>query len=177
MKGMWKVVVAVCLGLCLTACAGNPASSAESSEEYVPEPHEYGQEVYSILTPKDDTLQVEVITSEQNDTDPRLDYTKVVVALIRQVESDPESVHCSENVKQQMRADPDVIPRLHERHNYFVYSISQESDSSRVSCNVGYYDNGVMVVELVEFQNNEGLISITDVDKLLCFLSGGAYAV
>ena len=154
----------------------NSEGSSESGEEI--EPKEYDQEVITMLGPKGDSdPQIEIKVEEQSETDPRLVYTKTVLALIKQVVEDIEGVVCTPALKEQMLANPKAIPELHEEHNYFVYSISQLEGSTSVSCSVGYYDNGNMVVELIKFNNNDGLITIAETDKLLAFLSGGAYVV
>lgn len=172
--GMNRIVtaaLAIGLALSMTACSGGSSSSSESVVSLPNEPE-------IIVLPEDSTEpEITVSVDSFSEVDPRLKYTRCVISLIDKIAEDPESVVCSEELKAQLLENPEVIPELHEEHNYFVYSMAQQSDSTQVSVTVAYYSGATLMTDLIHFNNSDGVITITDIDELLVFLSGGAYVV
>lgn len=148
--------------------------SADGNLEYTPGIVEEPQVITLPKITEDTKITINV--SDSDTTDPRFDLTRAIRSVIMMITVNPDSIPCSAKLKQQILEQPDLIPQLNDEHEFFVYSFSEVLDSDIISTSVAYYQGSNLATSLIRMNRTpDGAITILDMDKLLVFMSGGAY--
>ena len=160
----------ICIGMVgsLTACKGNQKQT---------ETPDLTGELQGTEIEELDPGEVSVDFTPSNGGDLQATYAPYLeyVENIRvKCEGDIAALPCSEEMRKQVEAKPEVILDFMRDNDVFVYTRSQ--NDNKTFLRLAYTKNGQPYSELFTFVGSEHEMKCENIDELIAFLSGGYYS-